>query len=115
MTFAHTILICIHSWPLFHSKIIAPTISLQSGKIVYDWYLSLDGGVSGGHRTHRTMKSSIRAHVDPTKGIRLVWTDGIPGKVSGGCWVTECRVPLGVAPPGGPLAADIRVGRRWVI
>lgn len=94
-------------------KIIAPTISLQSGKIVYDWYLSLDNSRSDEQPFGtKDTKSSIRAHVDPTKGIRLVWTDGVAG--GGSCWVTECRVPLGTAGPG-PFATDVRVGRRWVL
>mmetsp|Transcript_40588 Transcript_40588/g.71371 ORF Transcript_40588/g.71371 Transcript_40588/m.71371 type:complete len:620 (-) Transcript_40588:227-2086(-) len=98
------------------SKIIAPTISLNSGKIVYDYYLNLDGQ----HESHdRKANSSIRAHVDPTKGILLKWTDGIRGGTrsgsgGGSCWVTECRIPLGTT-AAGPLAADVRVGRRWVI
>lgn len=52
--------------------------------------------------------------MDPTKGIILKWTDGITGGSGGSCWVTECRVPLGTTAPG-PLAADVRVGRRWVL
>ena len=95
------------------SKVIAPTISLNSGKIVYDYYVDLDGG-SRNKRSRGSAGSSIRAHVDPTRGIILKWTDGIPGGTGGSCWVTECRVPLGTTAPG-PLAADVRVGRRWVI
>lgn len=101
-----------------HSKIIAPTISLNSGKIVYDYYVNLDDHrrrIPGDGRKSR-VDSSIRAHVDPTRGIILKWTDGNVGggKGEGSCWVTECRVPLGTSGPG-PLAADVRVGRRWVI
>ena len=88
------------------NKIVAPTISLQSGKIVYDYHLDLDGGKSS------KVGSSLRAHVDPSKGVLLKWTDGVGA--GGSCWVTECRVPLGVSAPG-PLAADVRVGRRWVM
>mmetsp|Transcript_25451 Transcript_25451/g.54761 ORF Transcript_25451/g.54761 Transcript_25451/m.54761 type:complete len:586 (-) Transcript_25451:193-1950(-) len=103
---------------LDESKIIAPTISLNSGKIVYDYYLNLDGQQQhGSSSSHGKVNSSIRAHVDPTKGIILKWTDGIQGRGSGSggsCWVTECRVPLGTT-AAGPLAADVRVGRRWVI
>ncbi len=103
-------------------KIIAPTISLNSGKIVYDYYLNLDGRRRRRYESSddswrgRRVSSSIRAHVDPTRGIILKWTDGVVGGGGGGgsCWVTECRVPLGTSRPG-PLAADIRVGRRWVI
>ncbi|KAL7515444.1 hypothetical protein ACHAXN_013511 [Cyclotella atomus] len=84
-------------------RIIAPTISLQTGKIVYDWHVGLDN------------KSSVRAHVDPTKGIRVMWTDFIPGRSSeGNCWITEIELPLGVSAPGSRIG-DIRVGRRWVI
>ncbi|KAL7528413.1 hypothetical protein ACHAXR_004446 [Thalassiosira sp. AJA248-18] len=100
-------------------KIIAPTISLNSGKIVYDYYLNLDGISGQKNISHRkVVNSSLRAHVDPTKGILLKWTDGIGGGRNAGgggsCWVTECRIPLGTTAPG-PLAADVRVGRRWVI
>jgi hypothetical protein len=109
-----------------YSKIIAPTISLNSGKIVFDYYLNLDGNnnTQSSRMTAANMNgkvySSIRAHVDPTTGIIIKWTDGIKGGGRGGagnegsCWVTECRVPLGTSGPG-PLAADVRVGRRWVI
>jgi len=97
---------------LNENKIIAPTISLNSGKIVYDYYFNLDGA-SSSKEAYRKVDSSLRAHVDPTKGIILKWTDGIKGG-QGSCWVTECRVPLGTSAPG-PLAADVRVGRRWVI
>ncbi|KAL9186254.1 hypothetical protein ACHAXT_005492 [Thalassiosira profunda] len=96
------------------SKTIAPTISLGSGKIVYDYHLNLDA-ISGKRResNERKVNSSLRAHVDPTKGILLKWTDGVRGGRAGGsCWVTECRIPLGTQGPG-PLAADVRVGRRW--
>lgn len=98
------------------SKIIAPTISLNSGKIVYDYYLNLDDTKSNKQleQSNRKVNSSLRAHVDPTRGIVLKWTDGIRGGTGGSCWVTECRVPLGTTAPG-PLAADVRVGRRWVI
>jgi len=99
------------------SKIIAPTISLNTGKIVYDYYLKLDGASSQQQQHDGKVNSSLRAHVDPTKGIIIKWTDGIRGQRStpgGSCWVTECRVPLGTSGPG-PLAADVRVGRRWVI
>jgi len=110
-------------------KIIAPTISLQTGKIVYDWYLSLDddhNSSSSSNNDNNTINSnkcnsSIRAHVDPTKGIRVLWTDGMPGRnnhgMGGSCWVTECRIPLGVVASGRGLlgAADIRVKRRWVV
>jgi len=92
------------------NKIVAPTISLQSGKIVYDYHLDLD--VDGNESSK--VGSSLRAHVDPSKGVILKWTDGVPGGAGGSCWVTECRVPLGVSAPG-PLAADVRVGRRWVM
>ena len=95
---------------LDENKIIAPTISLNSGKIVYDYYFNLDGASQA---TIGKVDSSLRAHVDPTKGIILKWTDGIKGG-QGSCWVTECRVPLGTSAPS-PLAADVRVGRRWVI
>lgn len=94
------------------NKIIAPTISLQSGKIVYDYHVDLEGGQSS--TSHQKVGSSLRAHVDPSKGVILKWTDGIPGGSGGSCWVTECRVPLGVT-ASGPLAADVRVGRRWVM
>jgi len=110
------------------SKVIAPTISLNSGKIVYDYYLNLDN-VGRSKRSHDRhdgscgrVDSSIRAHVDPTEGILLKWTDSIHGRdggVAGGrdgsCWVAECRIPLGTTAPGSPLAADVRVGRRWVV
>lgn len=86
------------------NKIIAPTISLQSGKIVYDYHLA----------SQRKVGSSLSSHVDPSKGIILKWTDGVPGGAGGSCWVTEFRVPLDVT-SSGPLAADIRVGRRWVM
>jgi len=110
---------------LDESKIIAPTISLNSGKIVYDYYLDLDDGISSSRsrrsNEHRgKANSSMRVHVDPTNGILLKWTDGIrgggrrSGKGGGSCWVTECRIPLGTT-AAGPLAADVRVGRRWVI
>ena len=92
------------------NKIVAPTISLQSGKIVYDYHLDLD--VDGNESSK--VGSSLRAHVDPSKGVILKWTDGVPGGAGGSCWVTECRVPLGVSAPG-PFAADVRVGRRWVM
>ncbi|KAL3823623.1 hypothetical protein ACHAXA_005604 [Cyclostephanos tholiformis] len=98
-------------------KIIAPTISLNSGKIVYDYFVNLDGRRrhDPGDGRKKRVNSSIRAHVDPTRGIILKWTDGIVGGGGGGsCWVTECRVPLGTSGPG-PLATDVRVGRRWVI
>jgi len=94
------------------NTIIAPTISLQSGKIVYDYHLDLDGDQSATSQTK--LGSSLRAHVDPSKGIILKWTDGIPGGAGGSCWVTECRVPLGEA-ASGTMAADVRVGRRWVM
>jgi hypothetical protein len=94
------------------NKVIAPTISLQSGKIVYDYHLDLDGDESS--TSQRKVGSSLRAHVDPSKGVILKWTDGIPGGAGGSCWVTECRVPLGET-ASGPLAADVRVGRRWVM
>ena len=82
---------------------IAPTISLQTGKIVYDWHVGLKN------------KSSIRAYVDPTQGIRVLWTDTIPGKASkGNCWITEVKIPLGVTAPGSRIG-DIRVGRRFAI
>ena len=100
-----------------NSKIIAPTISLNSGKIVYDYFVNLDGRRrhDPGDGKKKRVNSSIRAHVDPTRGIILKWTDGIVGGGGGGsCWVTECRVPLGTSGPG-PLATDVRVGRRWVI
>ena len=107
------------------SKIIAPTISLNTGKIVYDYYLNLDGKQQPQHQNNEYGKvnSSLRAHVDPTKGILLKWTDGIRSNSSssgrsgsgGSCWVTECRIPLGTSAPGSPLAADVRVGRRWVV
>ena len=85
------------------SKTIAPTISLQTGKIVYDWHVDLNNN------------SSIRTHVDPMNGIRVIWTDSIPGRASeGNCWITEVRVPLGVTAPGSKIG-DVRVGRRWVI
>lgn len=83
-------------------KVIAPTISLQTGKIVYDWHVGLNN------------KSSVRAHVDPTNGIRVVWTDSVIGKAAGNCWITEMKVPLGVTAAGSRIG-DIRVGRRWVI
>jgi hypothetical protein len=94
------------------NTIIAPTISLQSGKIVYDYHLDLDGDESATSQTK--LGSSLRAHVDPSKGVILKWTDGIPGGAGGSCWVTECRVPLGEA-ASGTMAADVRVGRRWVM
>ena len=94
------------------NKIIAPTISLKSGKIVYDYHLDLDGDESS--TSQRKVGSSLRAHVDPSKGVILKWTDGVPGGAGGSCWVTECRVPLGVT-ASGPLVADVRVGRRWVM
>lgn len=94
------------------NKIIAPTISLQSGKIVYDYHIDLEDGESP--TSHQKVGSSLRAHVDPSKGVILKWTDGIPGGSGGSCWVTECRVPLGVT-AAGPLSADVRVGRRWVM
>ena len=84
---------------------------------MYDYYLNLDGrGHESGNVGRGRVNSSIRAHVDPTRGIILKWTDGNVGgrKGGGSCWVTECRVPLGTSGPG-PLAADVRVGRRWVI
>jgi len=96
---------------LDENKIIAPTISLNTGKIVYDYYFNLDG--ASNDQANRKVDSSLRAQVDPTKGIILKWTDGIKGG-QGSCWVTECRVPLGTSAPS-PLAADVRVGRRWVI
>jgi hypothetical protein len=79
------------------SKIIAPTISLNSGKIVYDYYLNLDDTKSNKQleQSNRKVNSSLRAHVDPTRGIVLKWTDGIRGGRGGSCWVTECRVPVG--------------------
>eukprot|EP00580_Thalassiosira_gravida_P016354 CAMPEP_0201665758 /NCGR_PEP_ID=MMETSP0494-20130426/6804_1 /ASSEMBLY_ACC=CAM_ASM_000839 /TAXON_ID=420259 /ORGANISM="Thalassiosira gravida, Strain GMp14c1" /LENGTH=245 /DNA_ID=CAMNT_0048144781 /DNA_START=156 /DNA_END=889 /DNA_ORIENTATION=+ len=84
---------------LDESKIIAPTISLNSGKIVYDYYLNLDGiSSSQSNEYRRKANSSIRVHVDPTNGILLKWTDGIRGggrSGGGSCWVTECRIPLG--------------------
>lgn len=95
------------------NKIIAPTISLQSGKIVYDYHIDLEGSESSS-TSDQKVGSSLRAHVDPSKGVILKWTDGIPGGSGGSCWVTECRVPLGVT-ASGPLAADVRVGRRWVM
>ena len=79
-------------------KIIAPTISLNSGEIVYDYYMNL-------------VNSSIRGTVEPMRGIFVKWTDG--DSVGGSCWVTECRVPLGMSSHEN-LAADIKVGRRWV-
>ncbi len=95
------------------NKIIAPTISLQSGKIVYDYHLELGGGDESS--SQRKIGSSLRAHVDPSKGVILKWTDGVSGGGHrGSCWVTECRVPLGVT-ASGPMAADVRVGRRWVM
>ena len=111
-----------------NSKIIAPTISLNSGKIVYDYYLNLDGNKNNGIHassssssslSNRKVNSSIRAHVDPTSGILIKWIDGIKCGAGyaggeGSCWVTECRIPLGTSGPG-PLASDVRVGRRWVI
>lgn len=94
------------------NKIIAPTISLQSGKIVYDYHLDLGCDETS---SPRKVGSSIRAHVDPANGVILKWTDSIPGGRTGGsCWVTECRIPLGVT-AFGPLRADVRVGRRWVM
>lgn len=99
------------------SKIIAPTISLNSGKIIYDYHLNLDNISGKQQESHeRKVSSSLRAHVDPTKGILLKWTDGIPGgrAAGGSCWVTECRIPLRTQ-SAGPLVADVRVGRRWVI
>ncbi len=108
-------------------KIIAPTISLQTGKIVYDWYLSLDdcnipsSSSNTNPVNNNRSNSSIRAHVDPTKGIRVIWTDGMPGRINqgarGSCWVTDVRIPLGVVASGRGIlgAADIRVGRRWVL
>jgi hypothetical protein len=80
-------------------KIIAPTISLNSGEIVYDYYLNL-------------VNSSIRGTVDPMRGIIVKWTDG--DSVGGSCWVTECRVPLGMSSHEN-LAADVKVCRRWAI
>ena len=94
---------CAQLYFLVNRKIIATTISLQTGKIVYDWHISLKN------------KSSIRTHVDPTDGIRVVWRDGVHGKVTdGNCWITEVRVPLGFTAPGSRIG-DIRIGRRWVI
>ena len=93
------------------NKIIAPTISLQSGKIVYDYHLDLDSEFS--RSSGRKVGSSIRAHVDPSMGVILKWTDGVRSG-EGSCWVTECRMPLAIS-AAGPLAADVRVGRRWVV
>ncbi|EJK71380.1 hypothetical protein THAOC_07189 [Thalassiosira oceanica] len=59
----------------------------------------------------RRRDSSLRAHVDPTKGIHLMWTDG---KGGGSCWMSEARIPLGTSGLS-PFASDIRVGRRWAI
>lgn len=87
---------------IVHRKIIAPTISLQTGKIVYDWHVGLNN------------KSSVRAHVDPTNVIRVVWTDSIPGRAAGNCWITEMKIPLDTSAPGSRMG-DIRVGRRWVV
>lgn len=80
-------------------KIIAPTISLNSGEIVYDYYMNL-------------VNSSIRGNVDPMRSITFKWTDG--DSTGGSCWITECRVPLGMS-SNEKLAADIRVCRQWVI
>lgn len=80
-------------------KIIAPTISLNSGEIVYDYYMNL-------------VNSSIRGTVDPMRSITLKWTDG--DLTGGSCWVTQCRVPLGMS-SNEKIAADIKVCRRWVI
>ena len=94
---------CSQLYFLLNRKIIAPTISLQTGKIVYDWHIGLKNN------------SSIRTHVDPSNGIRVVWIDGVHGKVTGGnCWVTEVRAPLGFTAPGSRIG-DIRIGRRWVM
>ena len=90
---------------------------------MYDYYLNLDGKQQQQNNEYGKVNSSLRAHVDPTKGILLKWTDGIRNSSSnsggsgssGSCWVTECRIPLGISAPGSPLAADVRVGRRWVI
>ena len=71
--------------------------------------------MSDEHKSQRKAQSYIQAHVDPTKEIRVRWVDGIPSKSGESCWVTQCRVPLGTTPPGNPIAADVRVGRRWVI
>ena len=79
-------------------KIIAPTISLNSGEIVYDYYMNL-------------VNSSIRGTVEPMRGIFVKWTYG--DSVGGSCWVTEFRVPLEMSSHA-KLAADIKVGRRWV-
>eukprot|EP00804_Cyclotella_cryptica_P001656 CCRYP_009033-RA/>CCRYP_009033-RA protein AED:0.24 eAED:0.24 QI:178/1/1/1/1/1/2/918/553 len=95
---------------LDESKVIAPTISLQTGKIVYDWYI----GLNNKDKNNRSSVSSIRAHVDPTNCIRVLWTDSITGRTEGNCWVSEVRVPLGITSSGSRIA-DIRVGRRWVI
>ncbi len=97
------------------SKIIAPTISLRSGKIVYNYYVALNSISSRGSKPSSKSNSSVRAHVDLTEGILVRWMDGVRGgRGEGDCWVTECRIPLGAA-AAGPLAADVRVGRRWVI
>ena len=95
------------------SNIIAPTISLNSGNIVYDYYLNLDGilGTASSSLSSDKVNSSVRAHIDPTKGIILKWTDGIQGsgggngRAWGSCWVTECQIPLSTVGAPTPSAS----------
>ncbi|GKY90290.1 hypothetical protein MPSEU_000003100 [Mayamaea pseudoterrestris] len=76
---------------------IAPTIYLNTAKMMYQWNLSLRAG------------SSLVTKVDPTSAIYVTWTDA---SASGGSWVTDLKLPL-EATTLKALAADIRVRRQF--
>ena len=91
----NTHIFSLHQEDNFHfssktNKIIAPTISLHSGKIVYDYYLNLDGHCRRRYKSvdergrGGRVNSSIHTHVNPTRGIMLRWTDNIVGGGDGG-------------------------------
>lgn len=76
---------------------IAPLVHVLTAKISYQWQALLNGG------------ASVVTTVDPTSHIHVRWTDP---SLSGGQWVTDCRLPLeGTTLQA--LAADIRVRRQF--
>eukprot|EP00559_Dactyliosolen_fragilissimus_P003977 CAMPEP_0184857728 /NCGR_PEP_ID=MMETSP0580-20130426/2877_1 /TAXON_ID=1118495 /ORGANISM="Dactyliosolen fragilissimus" /LENGTH=251 /DNA_ID=CAMNT_0027353489 /DNA_START=429 /DNA_END=1184 /DNA_ORIENTATION=+ len=74
---------------------IAPEISLNSGKITYNWNVDLKSG-------------TLQTRVDPITAIQVTWID----KCMNGKWVTDFRLPLASGNTGS-LGIDIRVRRQF--